>query len=432
MSVSGPVSAPVGSDVPDPADAAGRAETTDRAHPWAPALRWGFGVALAHRALLGVWMGLVWALLSGYLPIQFASSELADPILPPLNRLQSIVFGVWRRWDATHYLRLARAGYTNPDVGSTVFGPLTPLCIHLLDLILPGPVDLAAMVFATLSFGLALTLLYRVGETYYHDRALGQQAIILTALLPLSFFFSAPMSDALFLALALGLFYAASEGRWWLAACFGFLAALTRNQGVMLLGVGGLILLENQPPSMPWGERLLDGVKRGWPLLFIPLGYGLFVWYRRSLGLPPMIETYGHYSYHFFTDPISGIWANLRWIATHLPGSLLKVDHLALFVTVGLSVLLIADPKHRRPALIAYTLGYLLLFVSKLNWLFETDEVAYSISLARYSLTLFPLTVLVADRLRGASRPLRLAAYTLLFALLLTYSALHALGVGPP
>ncbi len=165
----------------------------ERFRAWQPALMWGAGVALAHRLLLALWMAGAWLLFGGLTdhPIDFQSHALAN--LPPLaGRLQQLLFGVWRRWDVIEYLNLAQNGYRAIDPHASVYSPLTPLGIRLIDLVLPGGIDLAGMVFGTLSFALALALLYRVVEVFYGDAGLAPYAVATCALLPLAYFSAPP------------------------------------------------------------------------------------------------------------------------------------------------------------------------------------------------------------------------------------------------
>ena len=209
------------------------------------AIKWGFGVALVHRLLLGLWLAVVWGVVGANLQGIQADFHTAKAQIPRLESpADEYVFGVWRRWDAVHYLDLAVNGYRADNPGPTVFGVLTPFSIRAFDAVLPGSVDLAAMVFETFAFGIALTLTFKVGEHYYGDAELGRWALIVTALLPLSYFFAAPMSESIYLALTLGVFYFGAKRRWPLAAICGFLATLARSQGVLLLPIAGLILLE--------------------------------------------------------------------------------------------------------------------------------------------------------------------------------------------
>src|SRR5690606_28413356 len=136
----------------------------------------------------------------------------------------------------------------------------------------------------TLAFGLALTLMFKVGETYYGDAELGRWALIITALLPLSYFFAAPMSESIYLALTLGVFCFGARRQWLLAAVCGALATLARSQGVLLLPVAGLMLLEQIGFSLTRRAGWIDfarsnvrpvrqAIRQGWTLALIPAAY---------------------------------------------------------------------------------------------------------------------------------------------------------------
>lgn len=402
---------------------------------WLPAVRWGIGAALASRLALLVWMAVVWLFVGEQLGIP--ADLHTDPVanLPALEQpVERAIFGVWRRWDASHYLNLAQNGYRAEDPGPTVFGVLTPLGIRVFDAALPGGIDLAAVVYATAACAFALTMLYRVCEACYGDASLGRWSVRVVASLPLAFFFSAPMSETAYLGLALGVFYAGAKGRWLLAGVFGALAALARSQGVMLAGVAGLMLWQESRARFPaWPERLLDLARRGWPLLLVPAAWAGFLVFRDGLGLPALEEVYRTRSYIFFTNPPDGLLLNLRYIVENPAESLFNVDLWALVVSPVLFLLSLRDRRHRRAPLIAYTLFSMLVAVSKINWAWGGyDEVLYSQSFARYMLTVFPLTIWLADGLRRCSRRVRAAYFTLSGAGLVIFSALLALGGGAP
>lgn len=397
---------------------------------WRAALRWGFGVALAHRLLLGIWMAAVWVTISPWTTYDADFDAVKADGLPRLSTpAAQVVFGVWRRWDANHYLNLAVHGYQPENPGPTVFGVLTPLAFQFFDRVLPGPVDLGAMVFETLAFGFALTLLFRLCVVDYADDQLARWAVGVTALQPLSYFFAAPMSEAAYLALVLGTVYAAYRRRWLLAALYGLLAALARTQGVLLVAVAGLILLDT--PTRHGGVREI--VKRGWPLLLIPVGALLFIGFRSIRGLPSLNDVYVNYSHHLYADPVSSLFFNARHFVRQWPHSIYDTDLLALAMCLVLGVLMLRYPRHRRLPMVAYTWLYLLLFLTKINLNHDTQEITYSQSFGRYALALFPLTIMVADGLRRIrSRRVRFACVAGGWLLLFVFSARHVLYlIGP-
>ena len=395
---------------------------------WRAALIWGISASLAHRVLLGLWLALVWNVVGTSLDGVSADFHTTSTQIPALTSpVEQTIFGVWRRWDAIHYLDLAENGYRVENAGATVFGVLTPLGFRLLDAVLPGSLDLAAMVFETTTFALALALLYRVCDVYYGDSALAPWAVGVTALQPLSYFFAAPMSESIYLAMVLGTFYFGAKDRWLWAALCGFLATLARTQGVLLFPVALLLFAERHwQDSALWRQRIRIGISRGWALALIPVGFGVFELYRRLNGLPSLSDTYSLYSFNYFTNPADGLITNLRWIVDHPSEALLNTDLITLIVVLILALIMLRFPKHRRLPLVAYTWGFILLFVSRINYFWGTNEVMFTQSFARYSLALFPLVVLAAGGLRHAGFWGRLLAA---LGLLLGLAALSGLFV---
>ncbi len=403
------------------------------------AVKWGFGVALAHRLFLGLWLALVWSVVGAHLTGVQVDFHTAGAQLPKLESpAEELIFGVWRRWDAVHYLDLAANGYRLDNPGPTVFGVLTPFSIRVLD-VLPIPLDLAAMIFETLAFGLALTLLFKLCESYYGDEdgQLGRWAVIVTALLPLSYFFAAPMSESIYLAMVLGLFYFGTKKRWLLAAICGCLATLARSQGILLLPIAGLLLLEQNGftladlRSRAWLDQTRRAIVQGWTLVLIPLGFVAFVAYRQIIGLPSIGAVYTNISYNYFTNPLDGLITNFRWLIAH-PFDISSLDLWALVITLILAFVALRFPKHRRLPLIAYTFGFILLFVSRINYFYGTHEVTFTQSFGRYSLCFFPLIILIADGLRSAAPFIRVVGVALLVAGIVIFSALYVLALTGP
>jgi hypothetical protein len=401
---------------------------------WRPAMLWALKIALAQRLILLIWMAFVWVAVGQQqnIPIDLHVDPIAQ--LPTLTALEQATLGVWRRWDASHYLNLAQNGYRVDDPGPTVFGVLTPTGVKLFDLILPGGADLGGMAFATAAFWLSLVMLYRVCVVYYGDEDLGRWSSVMVALLPLSFFYSAPMSEAIYLALALGVFYAGATGKWRWAALCGALATLARSQGILLAGISVLMLWEqSQEQVNSIRERVVWIMRRGWVLAAIPLALAVFLAFRQSQGLPPLDEIYRSRSFIFFVNPFEGLRLNIHWALTHPSDAIFNPDLWALAVSLVLAVWAMLSPSHRHLPLVAYSFVSILVFVTKMNWLWgDTSQITYTQSFARYSLALFPLMVLLGDKVRAVSKLVRAIMLGLCACGLLIFSALFTLGGGAP
>jgi hypothetical protein len=137
------------------------------------------------------------------------------------------------RWDAGWFERIARDGY-RPDDASAAFFPGYPLAIRGVTSVLPLSETDAALVVSNLAFLGALIVLFAL-TTFEFSIDTARRTVILLALFPVSFFFLSPYSESLFLFASLLTFWWARRGRWGPAAAGGFVAALTRSVGVLLV-----------------------------------------------------------------------------------------------------------------------------------------------------------------------------------------------------
>ena len=147
------------------------------------------------------------------------------------------------RWDSAWYLVIAHYGY-RPELGSytsprDAFFPLYPLGLHALSDIGLQAV-LAGVLFSLAAFAVALYCLHRLTALELASsgrpgsREIASLAVLVTALAPMAFYFSAVYSESLYLALSVGLFLCARRGRWAWAGVLGMLAVTTRSTGLVL------------------------------------------------------------------------------------------------------------------------------------------------------------------------------------------------------
>lgn len=217
-----------------------------------------FFAALLFRLVMAVGSLLLYDLLSG--------SALGVAEIPNL----------WARWDAPHYIRLVELGYGGYlEDGQPLFLVFFPLYVWLtraVTLVVPN-VAAAGMLVSWLCFAWGNVYLYRlVSEEYGISTA--RRTLLLLWVFPFSFFFGGIMTESLFLLTTTAGLYFIRCHRWGKAALWGILAAMTRMQGILLIGAACAEIFCQVKPLAEHGERRRKAflkIGRSLPLLFAPL-----------------------------------------------------------------------------------------------------------------------------------------------------------------
>jgi hypothetical protein len=337
-----------------------------------------------------------------------------------LGTVGNVLGAVTVRWDAIHYLTIAAHGYAR--AGDTVFFPLYPLLIHALSYLI-GSAALAGVVISTVAFAVALALLDRLArlELGAHVAA---ATVLLVAFAPLSFFFSAVYTESLFLALSVGAFYAARQGRWRLAVALGALSAVTRVTGILLvLPLAIMRLKERGRPDRGLTWLVSLPVALGGYLAFVAgRGFGL---------LAPFLQQAGTQHLHQLTGPLDTVLEAVRSAvfglrslgstpiyARSIGGPFSSgAESLLLLFVLGLAGLALVVVFRRLPlAYGAYAAVALLVCISSP----VADQPLKSLD--RYTLTIFPLWMAAAAWLSERRLTAKAAC---LGALLLAFFALQ-------
>jgi len=206
--------------------------------------------------LIGTAATLLWAPASGD----------AIPATRAWGPFTDLVFGTFDQWDAQWFLRIARDGY---DDISAAFFPLYPALLWLGG---------SSLVWGTLLSLAAAGLGAWIVSDIARERigsAGARDAVLILALFPTAFVFTAVYSDGLFLVFSAASFRAAQRGRPWLAGITGGLAVATRSMGLALLPALVYLL-------WPKGRRDLSRLV---PLLLLPAALVLYaVYLQREVG----------------------------------------------------------------------------------------------------------------------------------------------------
>jgi Gpi18-like mannosyltransferase len=173
---------------------------------------------------------------------------------PTLDR----TIGSWTRWDGVIYLDIAQNGYYEPVRMS--FYPLYPLLMRAVSFII-NPLDsanylslsIAGIIVSSLAVLAMCLLLYNLAR-YEYNLEIARLTILYLLIFPTAFFLWAVYTESLFLALAIGAFYAARINRWLLAMVLAGFCILTKNQGIF---IPAALLLEYLH-QIGWNPRKLD------------------------------------------------------------------------------------------------------------------------------------------------------------------------------
>jgi Mannosyltransferase (PIG-V) len=366
-------------------------------------------VTVAWRAF---WISRVLAWTAGILGVLVTDAGAARALNPAgadaSDTLSGLLLSPANRWDAGFYLSIAHSGYYEPR--TPAFFPLYPLLIRIIGEPIDGlgvagtySFEIAGVFISLASFFVALYLLHRLVDLELGPKV-ADNAVMLTALFPTSFFFSAIYTESVFLALTVGCVYSARRGRWGRAGVLGALASATRSQGLLLLLPVAIMLwygprAEREPPQQGRLRiRYRPSLRQVVPLLLIPLGLLAFMGYMDTTEYGARApfnaqEAWGRE----LRGPMVGVWRGLESAASAgwdvLGGT--PVNHPAhggprsqivnlaalVFAAIGVGGAL----RRLRAAYSAYALGGLTFAISYA----PSGEPLYS--LPRFVIVLFPI-----------------------------------------
>ncbi|MGZ6390112.1 MAG: mannosyltransferase family protein [Ktedonobacterales bacterium] len=315
----------------------------------------------------------------------------------------------WIRWDAGHYLAIARDGYYYPV--STAYLPLYPLLIRLLSYPLGGHFAAAALVISTLATFCTFLLLYRLVLRLTASRQVATYSIIVAALLPIAFFLVAPYTESLYLAISLATVLAVLDRHWGRAMLLAGLASLTRNQGVVLALLAAPTLFHAirnaRPGVLPTWQHIHHFWLAVWrPIAFATTSLGMYMawllYVHFALRAPtPFEQVTSSSAWHLrLTLPGLGLISDVLYLAQD-PGFRLLYDHahvLDLVASLLALVGLIVARRQLPSALLLYLVACWCVA------LIQVELSGITMSTARFQLALLPLCMVPAGWL-ARSRP---------------------------
>jgi len=431
-----------------------------------------------------VWAAGVGTLLAyGFGPVRHAFNPVG--ITRGFGWLGDLLAAPAARWDGAWYLVIAHYGY-RPDLGSftasrAAFFPLYPLGLRTLSSTGLPPVA-AGVLLSSTALALALYGIHRlttlelarpprsvapppigsgtelaagagrvgafgVGEQRRDDVA--RLAVMVTAFAPMAVYLSAVYSESLYLALSVGLFYAARQGRFWLVGALGALAAGTRSAGIVLMLPALMLYLygprADRLPDFPFAARLRPRYRLRRDLLWlalVPAGLAAYMAYLGLSGgdaLSPFHaqEVWGRH----FAGPYLAVWDGVQ-AGFEGARQLLSMQQTHAYFAVGGGSAFVGAEHN------LLLLAFLIAAVVAIVGVLRTLPLAYGVyaiaalalplsypvtsqplmSLPRFLVVLFPLSMWFASWLAAhprAQRPALLASALLMAVFVAQFATWH-------
>ena len=318
--------------------------------------------------------------------IHFMIPSPEDGIIPsnsslhriPVSHILSERLG---RADAGWYMEIAKDGYTRRPFDTDnyynwAFFPLYPLLLRVGEN-LTGEYALTGMALSSLFLFAALILLHKTATAFGLNDADADRTIFYLTVFPVSYFFSVPVTESLFLLLTVGSFYAAKRDSWWAAGILGALASATRMTGVVLLPCLIVLYWETSRTWKPKAKLL--------PLLLIPTGVLAFMCFLyqitgNAFAFKDATITWGREPGFFLTP----LWTYLQdpmvlWIGWDMR----VINFLGASTALVCGLVLL---KRRKWALGLFAVA--CMFISLSSTLLQSQ--------ARYSMVIFPMYMVLA------------------------------------
>ena len=350
----------------------------------------------------------------------------------------SYVFRAFNRWDAGHYITLARSGYTHLEFSHNigeyrhlfvVFFPLYPYLIRVVS-IFAGDYQAAAYVVSFICYLAGLCYLYHLVKLDFSEKT-AWWAVFLISIFPHGIFFGAPHTESLFLLTTAMTLYYIRTHRWLLAGIAGAFATATRMVGVILVAAAAVEFVMHYEmftlmKKGKWKDFFGLILKQGLFILLMLVGILVYLFINwRTTGDPLRFLFYQNAHWHNgFRNFRPTIADQFHRISPYL-GAMYQNSMLYIaapnILGFGFSVWMIvyASIKRYNAAYIVYSLGYVFVSFSML-WL---------LSGGRYAAALVPSFIFIADYVEKKPH-LRIIVTVAFIVLLLPILRMYVLG-GP-
>ena len=289
--------------------------------------------------------------------------------------------GLWLKWDARHYLKIAQQGYVNTgdDRLMLVFFPLYPWTVRLVNLFVGNWLVSAAAVSTTFAVGAGVMLYALCARCYGASTA--KWALAYFLLNPYSVFLNAPYSESMFLFFTLCALYLCAQGKLGWAGLLGALSALTRMLGLVVLGVIVLTTLRTLLERR-CRDRAQKAVWGGFCALLVTLGFAVYLALNIRISGAPF--TFMQYQKENWYQEFGSFWNSVRTTVYYLYSDWETADGWYTWLTQLLMMayaFILLIPASRRVSIEhgAYSWAYLFIALAP-TWLLSGPRYIFGMA----------------------------------------------------
>ena len=326
-------------------------------------------------------------------------------------------------FDGAWYLDIAKNGYDTDytDISPTnllcnqgtgfcqrnfAFFPLYPITTSALHSVTGISYELSGILISNFAFLISVFLLFKLVKKLFNQK-LAIKTTLIFSLFPLSYVFSAFMSESLFLMLLLSTLLFTYDKKYIFAGICGALLSATRNTGVLVLIPMILIFASQQKQLFSWKNW-----KTYLGFAIVPLGVLAFALYLNSRIGDPFafihIQSY-------WEKPVGGIHPILAipysFINSTLEGSLGNHIYNVGWFVILIGLFLISIKKK----LVPFSLSNILL------WIFVPLLAGSMLAIPRYLTVLFPIYMIIAKLIKNTKILALLCSIFFIGLLILTF-----------
>lgn len=304
--------------------------------------------------------------------------------------IYSVLRDVFTKGDALHYIHIAKYGYVTDGVAKNwiAFYPIFPLCVRIIREVVRS-YYLSSVILNFVFTYISTVYLYKLvlGET--ENKKFALRAVFLMICVPQSLFYVAPYGEAMFFAFTLISVYNIRRGKFITGAIFGFLSAITRNVGIILVVLFVVEYLNQNLTTIKKEGSWIPHISKSVALCLLII-MGQVAYLAMNWVVTGSATAYSTYQLEFWGQSIGNFVSTIGYLIENISNPM-KVSwllNIPCIVSFAFYLYMLFKKGDKiRPSYGIYALFYFFIIFAP----------TFLLSGLRYSMVAFPLYVMLCD-----------------------------------